>query len=501
MAAGCNAAVVRLGLNSGSKAAHEERVVVSRWLLGVALWLIALGLLVHAVPALVPENDLKSDFYPAGLAVLEHRSPYPPALHGLLTHADYVYPPAYALLLAPLSALRYDYSARIFYWVNIAALAMVALMIGRAFKGRQQSFLGAGFVFASLVSFAPIRWTLAFGQADIYVLVLVTGALALCGSIAAEQKQSESRRAVLAGMLLGIAAAIKVYPVVILVAMLLRRRFQVFISGMLTIAFLVALAVMVSGSSILIDYVRVTQMSTDPRFVAFPFSFGILAFAYRSMTPTPFAVPLVNLPSALVKDLVILAAAVVAIRVISFILTQSRVDARHLLIVAAAALAFFPLLEIQHLSLLMAFLPGLALFTVGGNDIMRSASIRLAMTTAAASLIVAFAAQWTTGRPLVWLTISVASAIGIATSLLLRGHGWSRWLVCGCAIVAMAFVLMASPAFLNMAAWWGAPMSRLHVVLGEGQLYLLFMLIVGVLLVDRGVRSINGGIEPERQLS
>jgi hypothetical protein len=123
------------------------------------------------------------------------------------------------------------------------------------------------------------------------------------------------------------------------------------------------------------------------------------------------------------------------------------------------------------------------------------------MATAAAALIVAFAALWVTGRPLALLTISVACAVGVAATLLLRGHGWSQWLTYGSAIVAMTFVLMASPAFLNMAAWWPPPISRLHVVLGEGQLYLLIMLIVGVLLVDRGLRSINGRIDLETQLS
>jgi len=36
-----------------------------------------------------------------------------------------------------------------------------------------------------------------------------------------------------------------------------------------------------------------------------------------------------------------------------------------------------------------------------------------------------------------------------------------------------SYLALTSPAFTNMAAWWGVPMDHTQVILGEGQLYLL----------------------------
>ena len=49
--------------------------------------------------------DFRKEFLPAGRAILDGNSPYPRALGELESHANYVYPPLAAVLVAPLTWL------------------------------------------------------------------------------------------------------------------------------------------------------------------------------------------------------------------------------------------------------------------------------------------------------------------------------------------------------------------------------------------------------------
>jgi hypothetical protein len=168
------------------------------WLTGAAIWLAAVVVLFRAVPSFTPGSDYQRAFYAAGSAVLEHQSPYGSLLPQLdtkinspsltpsqraRTYIPYLYPPPYAFFLAGLSTLPYDLAARVFYWINVVGLVLVALLTGHALGSRRRWFMASALVFAALVGFTPIRSTLALGQADLVILVLATAGLAVSKSL------------------------------------------------------------------------------------------------------------------------------------------------------------------------------------------------------------------------------------------------------------------------------------------------------------------------------
>src|SRR5205823_5264498 len=56
-------------------------------------------------------------------------------------------------------------------------------------------------------------------------------------------------------------------------------------------------------------------------------------------------------------------------------------------------------------------------------------------------------------------------------------------------LFSASYFALASPAFTNMAAWWGLPMNRTQVILGEGQLYFLGTFAVCCALLLKAFRS------------
>ena len=476
-----------------------HRPTASTWLTGAAIWLVAVVVLLRAVSPSTIRYDYQRAFYAAGTAVLEHQSLYASALHQLETKASspslspyerahtyipYLYPPPYALFLAGLSAMPYEAAARVFYWINVAFLVLIALLIGYALGSRRRWFLASALVFAALVGFTPIRSTLNLGQADLVILVLATAGLAVSESLVVVPTSLKPWRSVVGGIFLGAAAVIKVYPGVILVLMLLRRQYRLVASALATVAVLMAVGVAVLGPGSFIDYLHASRLAAHPLVVAFPFAFGLMAFAYRALTATPYATPLIALPPALVGGAVVAVAVVLAALGIRYILTHERIDARHLFLAVAGALVFFPLLEPQHLALLMALLPGVVMVVLGGTDRMRKAGIPVAAAAIGASLILAWISLWAGDRATVVLTVLIALAVGAAAIVLSRRGQWPISLTWGSALISAGFVLLGSPALLQISGLWPVPLNRLDVLMGEAQLYALFVLIAGVLLVS-----------------
>src|SRR5207245_854331 len=217
-----------------------HRPTASTCLTGAAIWLVAVVVLLRAVSPSTIRYDYQRAFYAAGTAVLEHQSLYASALHQLETKASspslspyerahtyipYLYPPPYALFLAGLSAMPYEAAARVFYWINVAFLFLIAFLIGSALGSRCRWFL------PSALAAVPVLWA-------------------------------------------------------------------------------VGVAVPRPGSCI--DYLHASRRAAHPLVVAFPFAFGLMAFAYRALTATPYATPLIALPPALVGGAVVAVAVVLA---------------------------------------------------------------------------------------------------------------------------------------------------------------------------------------------
>jgi len=186
-----------------------------------AAWLLAAGVLVYAVLQVwLPARHLADspgdfgNYYQAARAILAGSSPY--------TVHNFDYPPLVSLVVLPLGLLSLE-GARIAWFVlsEIALLAAAALT-WRALGGGAR----AAAIVAVLWCFAgTIQANLAVGQVHPLMLALLAGAFAAL-----------DRRPRLAGVLLGLAAALKLWPALLLGVFLLQRRWGAFASGVATAA-------------------------------------------------------------------------------------------------------------------------------------------------------------------------------------------------------------------------------------------------------------------------
>ena len=74
--------------------------------------------------------DFRKEFLPAGRAILDGDSPYPQTIGDLASHANYVYPPLAALVMAPFTWLPQTVAEVLFVALSLAAPALVLRILG-----------------------------------------------------------------------------------------------------------------------------------------------------------------------------------------------------------------------------------------------------------------------------------------------------------------------------------------------------------------------------------
>jgi Glycosyltransferase family 87 len=146
------------------------------------------------------------------------------------------HPPTSVLLFAPLA--RLDYRPALLIW-NLSSLALLGLSLRLVFQG-----LGVPFshrtalaTFCLLMFCRPLLQQLFHGQLNLVLLALLTGAWAA----------DRSGRAGWAGALVGTATAIKLFPGVLFLFLVLRRQWNSLIAGAITVAVLSGLTVAILG--------------------------------------------------------------------------------------------------------------------------------------------------------------------------------------------------------------------------------------------------------------
>ncbi len=121
-------------------------------------------------------------------------------------------PPFYGMLFLPFVQQE---GLLILFWhriINIVLLATIGLLLFGAYGVRLLSATGVGLLL--LLGMRPITDTIAFGQIDILLLLLLTLALLA----------SQHRRHVLAGALVAVGTLFKLYPALLLVFFVARRQ-------------------------------------------------------------------------------------------------------------------------------------------------------------------------------------------------------------------------------------------------------------------------------------
>lgn len=132
----------------------------------------------------------------------------------------YIYPPFFALLCAPLSLLPFGTARLAWLAADLTLLAaFVTLYVGwRRHDGVPPGLMESGLIAVTLgLEFLPLIWALAIGQTSLLLLALFGGCLFL----------ARRGREPAAGILLGLAVAIKLTPALLAVYFLWRGRARI----------------------------------------------------------------------------------------------------------------------------------------------------------------------------------------------------------------------------------------------------------------------------------
>lgn len=163
----------------------------------------------------------------------------------------YVYPPLQAALLIPLASLSFAQAALAWYWINIFLVVLCILILSRLLGSMPRPWNCAIVVFLVAAS-EPVTRTLTAGQMNIALLLL------LCLSFILFKKNYP----VFAGLALGLAAALKIFPALLILMLFWRRRYRAGMAALLGALALTLLGCAIAGWSHSLDYLALLrQMS------------------------------------------------------------------------------------------------------------------------------------------------------------------------------------------------------------------------------------------------
>lgn len=209
-----------------------------------------------------------SAYWAAGASLLNGASPY--QAHQLVgPYAPqeqylYLYPPPLAAAVAPLSALfPNDYPAAAWLWTGLGAvlltLSVLALWRSERLGDRFPILAGRGrwFLVAAAFAFPPVVGELVLGNVHLLLLGLFT--LAWLGI-----RRGDQRGEWIAGLAVGAALIIKVFPGVLLVWFLLTRRYRAAVAVLVGAAALALVTLPVTGIEPWLQYPTVLANLSAP---------------------------------------------------------------------------------------------------------------------------------------------------------------------------------------------------------------------------------------------
>ncbi len=171
----------------------------------------------------------------AAHAVASGVSPYHAFGGASIVMTGFDYPPFAAVMLRPLAWLSARWQELTWLWISLAALVGGAVITARALLPATWPRLQLG-VFVAL-TFPPATYNLWHGQVNTVIFLLL--ALALADYLSGHRTRC--------GVILGLAAGIKIAPVVLLVVLVRRRWWRGALAGLATTAATVAVGIGVLG--------------------------------------------------------------------------------------------------------------------------------------------------------------------------------------------------------------------------------------------------------------
>lgn len=199
--------------------AHRPRSIdefVDRWFWAIVAVLTTVLVAVFTIDALLLVRGLDLRVYQAGGYAWSHDVPLYSDRFGGLVSGDvplpFTYPPLSAILFAPLSVLPFLGALVVHTLINIGMLLVVCLIVTlRRYPARRVAIVAALALTSVAVALEPVRETLHFGQVNLILLALICADCLL------------PRTRLPRGLLVGIAAAIKLTPAVFVLYFVARR--------------------------------------------------------------------------------------------------------------------------------------------------------------------------------------------------------------------------------------------------------------------------------------
>ena len=124
----------------------------------------------------------------------------------------YVYPPTLADLLVPLTLVSLQRAEILWQWLNLLALAGIALMLARM-VGLKILSIGTLLIATFLLIYRPTAQCYLWGQITIFLLLLVVAGLTFYGQ----------GRKLPAALMFALAAAVKITPLIVIVPLIAWR--------------------------------------------------------------------------------------------------------------------------------------------------------------------------------------------------------------------------------------------------------------------------------------
>ena len=223
------------------------RRAVGTWL-PVVLSLIALGGFVRLVAAMLAKPD-QIDFgayyvagrlLNAGLPLYHFESLDAGALGvAAVKYTEYVYPPFFAGLLRPIALLPYYQGECVWLVLNLLCYLGNCFLIARLLHMRSRITL----LFVCCGLFLPAVYaTIIIGQVCLLISLLLLGVL-----YALLRMKHPIWKEIIAGVLFGLAVAIKIYPAVFGLFLLAERRYWSLVVAVATIAASLGVGLMIGG--------------------------------------------------------------------------------------------------------------------------------------------------------------------------------------------------------------------------------------------------------------
>jgi hypothetical protein len=201
----------------------DPRQVIVSALIALLLTLYAWLYVLPVFAAHAPRADDFQDYLFAAHQLVVGGDPYANFIRNHVSHdwslsSGYLYPPAFAVILIPLTWVQNDLAVRIWLLIIRAAAAASLLIVYRVIgRPRRGELLG---LVAVMTTFFPLASSVLTGAMNSLLLLLLTGAWA------AWQRHND----VLGGALVGAAAVFKLFPLALLPYLAWRRHWKLLIA-------------------------------------------------------------------------------------------------------------------------------------------------------------------------------------------------------------------------------------------------------------------------------